>query len=151
MKHRPTVELVDLCSFGRPARLMWRKRRWWCPDGDCSMGSFTEQNLAVAPPRAAMTVRAGRWCCQQVGRQSRTVAEVARDLGCDWHTVNDAVIGCGAALLAADAARIGPVAALGLDETLFCRTGQWRTQSWCTSIVDVGTGHLVAPRDMANP
>lgn len=25
----------------------------------------------------------------------------------------------------------------GLDETLFARTGQWWTQSWCTSIVDV--------------
>jgi len=25
-----------------------------------------------------------------------------------------------------------------LDETLFARTGRWRTQQWCTSIVDVG-------------
>ncbi len=143
VKDRPTVELVDLCSFGRPARLMWRKRRWECGDGDCPAGSFTEQNPAIAPARAAMTVRAGRWCCEQVGRQGRTVAGVARGLGCDWHTVNDAVIGWGAALLVADTARIGPVAALGLDETLFCRTGQWRTQSWCTSIVDVGTGQLL--------
>jgi transposase len=143
VKDRPVVELVDLCSFGRPARLMWRKRRWECPDPDCEKRSFTEQNPAIAPARGAMTVRAGRWCCEQVGRQGRTVAEVARGLGCDWHTVNDAVIGWGAALLAADAARIGPVAALGLDETLFCRTGPWRTQSWCTSIVDVGTGQLL--------
>jgi transposase len=30
------------------------------------------------------------------------------------------------------------VTALGLDETLFARTGAWRTRSWCTSIVDVG-------------
>ena len=63
--------------------------------------------------------------------------------GCDWHTVNDAVIGWGAALLAADTARVGPVAALGLDETLFCREGPWRAQRWCTSVVDVGTGQLL--------
>lgn len=25
----------------------------------------------------------------------------------------------------------------GLDETLFCRRGQWRTQQWCTSIVNL--------------
>jgi len=31
------------------------------------------------------------------------------------------------------------VAALGLDETLFARTGAWRTRSWCTSVVDVGS------------
>jgi transposase len=30
------------------------------------------------------------------------------------------------------------VTALGLDETLFARQGRWRTQAWCTSIVDVG-------------
>jgi transposase len=32
------------------------------------------------------------------------------------------------------------VSALGLDETLFCRKGRWRTQHWSTSIVDVTTG-----------
>ena len=25
------VELVDLPVFGRPARLVWRKKRWRCP------------------------------------------------------------------------------------------------------------------------
>ena len=25
-----------------------------------------------------------------------------------------------------------------MDETLFNRTGPWRTQQWCTSVVDVG-------------
>jgi transposase len=66
----------------------------------------------------------------------RSVAEVARELGCDWHTVNDAVIAYGTALVD-DPGRVGDVTALGLDETLFCRLGRWRTQHWCTSIVDV--------------
>lgn len=33
--------------------------------------------------------------------------------------------------------RVGDVASLGLDETLFARQGVKRTRSWCTSIVDV--------------
>lgn len=89
-----------------------------------------------------MTDRAGRWSCAQVGRLGRTVAEVARELGCDWHTVNDAVIAYGTPLVE-DPDRIGKVGALGLDETLFCRMGRWRTQLWCTSIVDVTAGQLL--------
>ena len=63
----------------------------------------------------------------------RTVNEVAVELGCDWHTVNDAVIAYGTVLVD-DPARIGQPTALGLDETLFCRQGPWRHQSWSTSI-----------------
>jgi transposase len=103
-----------------------------------------------------MTDRAGRWSCEQVGRLGRTVAEVARELGCDWHTVNDAVITYGTPLVDEDPDRIGQVSALGLDETLFCRRGRWRTQQWCTSIVDVSPGHsqlldVVPGRDAAGP
>jgi hypothetical protein len=47
--------------------------------------------------------------------------------------VNDAVMAYGAALVDDDPERIGPVDALGLDETLFCRRGRWRTRQWCTS------------------
>jgi transposase len=101
-----------------------------------------------------MTDRAGRWVTVQVGREGRTVAEVARQLGCDWHTVMDAVIAYGTPLVE-DPHRIGPVTALGLDETLFARTGKWRTQRWCTSIVDVGRPaqllDVVAGRTAAGP
>ena len=37
-KDRPVVELVDLPAFGRPTRLVWRKRRWRCPHGSCPAG-----------------------------------------------------------------------------------------------------------------
>ena len=30
-KDQRPVELVDLAAFGRPARLVWHKRRWSCP------------------------------------------------------------------------------------------------------------------------
>ena len=36
-----SVELVDLPAFGRPARLVWHKRRWRCPDGGCEAGTVT--------------------------------------------------------------------------------------------------------------
>jgi transposase len=153
VKDRPPVELVDLPCFGRPARLVWRKHRWCCPDRDCAVGTWTAEDPRIAPARAAMTDRAGRWACAQVGRLGRTVAEVAVELGCDWHTVNDAVIAYGTPLVE-DPDRIGPVDALGLDETLFCRAGRWRTQRWCTSIVDVRAGQLldvVAGRTAAGP
>ena len=58
-------------------------------------------------------------------------------MGCDWRTVNDAVVTYGEALLDADSGRVGAVEALGLDETLFVRLGRYRTQQWCTSITDV--------------
>ena len=45
MKGARVVELVDLPSFGRAARLSRRKRRWACPDQDCGIKSFTEQDL----------------------------------------------------------------------------------------------------------
>ena len=155
VKDRPPVELVDLPCFGRPARLVWHKHRWCCPDRDCSAGSWTGEDPRIALAGAAMTDRAGRWVCKQVGRAGRTVAEVARELGCDWHTVNDAVIAYGTPLVD-DPARIGEVDALGLDETLFCRQGRWRTQQWCTSIVDVSAGHtqlldVVPGRSAAGP
>jgi transposase len=142
VKERPPVELVDLPCFGRPSRLVWRKHRWCCPDRACPTGSWTGEDPAIAPARAAMTDRAGRWATVQVGREGRTVAEVARELGCDWHTVNDAVMGYGAALLDADVDRVGEVDAIGLDETLFARVGRWLTQAWCTSIVDVSPGSV---------
>jgi transposase len=142
VKDRPVVELVDLPSFGRPARLVWRKHRWCCPSPVCPVGSWTGLDSGIAAPRLAMTDRAGRWVTEQVGRRGRTVNEIALELGCDWHTINDTVIAYGTPLVD-DPDRIGDVEALGLDETLFARLGRWRTQNWSTSIVDVRRGQLL--------
>jgi transposase len=153
IKDRPVVELVDLPAFGRPARLVWRKHRWTCPDAACPLGSFTAEDRRIAAPRLALTDRAGRWVTAQVGRNGRTVNEVAVELGCDWHTINDAVIAYGTPLVD-DPDRIGSPTALGLDETLFVRVGEWHRQLWSTSIVDVEAGRLldvVAGRSSIEP
>jgi transposase len=96
----------------------------------------------VGAARLAMTDRAGRWVTGQVGRCARSVNEVAVELGCDWHTINDAVIAYGTPLVE-DPNRIGDVTALGLDEVLFARLGRWRTLTWSTQLVDVRRGQLL--------
>ena len=135
LKDQRPVTLVDLAAFGRPAVLVWHKRRWRCPEPACEVGSFTEQHSEIAAARAGFTDRAGRWMTRQVG-QGQPVSAVADELGCDWHTVMDAVDAYGTPLID-DPERIGEVEALGLDETLFVRTGPFRRRSWVTSIVDV--------------
>ena len=142
MKERPVVVLVDLPAFGRPTRLRWRKYRWACPDRQCPAGSWTEHAPTIGWPRLAMTGRAGRWVTRQIGQAGRTVNDVAAELGTDWHTINNTVHAFGGPLID-DPDRIGEVEALGLDETLFFKKGQWRTQQWGTSIVDVGQGRLL--------
>jgi len=106
------------------------------------VGSFTEATTHIASARLVMTDRAGRWVTEQVGRWHRSVNELAVELGCDWHTINDTMLAYGTPLVE-DRDRIGEVEALGLDETLFARLGPWRTQHWSTSIVDVRRGQLL--------
>ena len=79
-----------------------------------------------------MTDRAGRWATYQVGYDGRTVSEVAAELDCDWHNVNDAVIAYGRRLVD-DPARIGTTTALGLDELPFVKEGRYRTKRWATT------------------
>jgi len=142
VKDRTTVELVDLPCFGRAARLHWRKRRWCCADEDCPNGSWTEDVPSIAARRLVITDRAGRWVTLQVGRWGRSVNEVGVELGCDWHTVNDAVIAYGTALVE-DPGRFADVAALGLDEVLFVRRGRWHTKEFTTQLVDVEHSQLL--------
>ena len=95
------VVLVDLPALGRAVRLVWHKRRWRCPRSGCGAGSFTEQAAQIAPERALLTTRAGRWATRRAGRGD-AVGDIAAVLGCDWHTVNASVrrwgsapVGCG--------------------------------------------------------
>jgi transposase len=150
VKDRDLVELTDLPCFGQSAILVWRKVRWDCLGG---CGSFTEQAPQIAAPRLRLTDRAARWATIQVGRHGRSVSEVAKDLACGWHAVMDAVAAYGQVLID-DPRRFTDVAALGLDETLRCRLGQWRRQQWTTQIVDVQAGQLldiVEGRSAAGP
>jgi transposase len=141
--------LVDLPSFGRPVVTVWRQVRWHCPSPGCPAGSWMQTDPRIVVGNRGITDRAARWACEQVGRHGRTVAEVAADLGCDWHTVNRAVVAYGSALVD-DPDRIGPVTTLGLDETAFVRVGPWRHRLWSTQLVgDNQLLDVVAGRDAA--
>jgi transposase len=127
----------------RRSRLVWHKRRFSCPDERCRGLSWSEEDPRIASPRMAMTARAGRWVTIQVGRFARSVSEVADDLGCDWHTVNDAVLAYGEVLVDQDSDRYGTITALGLDEVLFARIGYYHRKEFSTQFVDVRTGQLL--------
>ena len=96
--------------------LGWRKRRWTCPNPECALRSFVEQDPTIGPQRALLTSGAARWVTVQVGRRGRPIQDVAAELGCGWHTVNNEVGRWGEALLEADGDRIGEVGAVGVDK-----------------------------------
>ena len=101
------VEPAGLTVFGRRVRLGWRKHRRECPGKACGAGSFTEQDLRVAPERGLLTCRAGRWAAEMMGREGRAVSDAARELGCDGVRSTRSH-----PLLDADEGRIGAVEAV---------------------------------------
>ena len=136
------VSVCDLPALGRPVRLVWNKHRWRCPDDACAVGTFTEQEPRIAPPRARVTSRGARHATRRAG-MGRAISEIAAELGIGWHTLMRAVRRWGAALLDADRSRIGGVTALGLDEILVFRRGRFRAKHWGTTITDARRGVLL--------
>ena len=136
VKERPVVRYVDLPVFGTPMHLAWRKHRMCCPREGCPTGSFVVTDHRIAAMGCLLTTRAAKWATVQVGG-GRTVAEVAAELDCDWHTVNDAVTVYGGALLAADRKRLTRTRAIGLDETSFVRPGGHGHAAYVTTVADV--------------
>ena len=139
VKDSDRVRLVDLPCFGQQTRLVWRKRRWSCRS--CGR-TWTKTAPHIAASRHRLTDRAARWATEQVGRHGRSVTSVADELGCDWHTVNNAVIAYGTPLVD-DPARIATVTAIGLDGVSFAKVGRFRRKRWSTSIVDVRRSQLL--------
>ena len=94
-----------------------------------------QKDHRIAAKSCLLTTRAAKWATEQVGT-GRSVIEVARELSCDWHTVNDAVTTYGEALLVADKKRLTKTSAIGLDETNFVRLKDHHT-SYATTVCDV--------------
>ncbi len=141
VKDRPLVTYVDLPVYGAAIRLTWKKHRMRCDNDDCSMKSWVLTDHRIAAQHCLLTTRAAKWATVQVGT-GRTVKEVAGELSCDWHTVNDAVTTYGTALLEADKKRLNQTTALGLDETSFVRLGGHHT-SYLTTVADVGNHQII--------
>ncbi len=135
VKDRPLVSYVDLPVYGAPMRLSWRKHRMKCVNRACPQQSWVLGDHRIAARNCLLTTRAAKWATRQVG-QGRTVKEVAGELGCDWHTVNDVVTYYGQALLAADRKRLNKTTAIGLDETSFVKFNSYHKQ-YVTTVCDV--------------
>ena len=96
MKERPVVHYVDLPVYGTPMSLAWKKHRMRCVNERCAKKTWMLGDHRIAAKNCLLTTRAAKWATVQVGT-GRTVSEVASELACDWHTVNDAVITYGEA------------------------------------------------------
>ena len=69
--------------------------------------------------------------------------EVADELACDWHTVNDAVTTYGEALLEADRKRLNRTSAIGLDETAFVKANAASHTHYATTVADVENHQII--------
>jgi len=132
---RMVVEVRDLACFGRPARLVWRKRRWRCRDTDCDAKTWTETSAQFSR-RCLLTRRASSEACRQVGENARPVSELADELGVCWWTVMAAVIEHGRPLVD-DPARVGAVEMLGVDETSWLAANRFHPTRYATGLVDL--------------
>jgi transposase len=136
VKDRPVVHYVDLPVYGTPMSLAWKKHRMRCVNRACAKRSWVLEDHRIAAKHCLLTTRAAKWATRQVGG-GRTVLEVADELACDWHTVNDATITYGEALLEADRKRMNKTSAIGLDETSFVRLGTKAHTAYATTVADV--------------
>lgn len=141
VKDRPVVHYVDLPVYGVPMSLAWKKHRLRCTNDSCPLQTWVLGDHRIAAKNCLLTTRAAKWATVQVGG-GRTVKEVANELDCDWHTVNDAVTTYGKALLEADRGRLNKTTAIGLDETSFVKTGARSYADYATTVADV-EGHQV--------
>lgn len=118
---RRDVVLVDVPGFGRPTRLVWRKRTWRCREPACPARSWTERDDDLARPRALLTTRACWWAIRQLRREHASVAGLARQLGTTWNTVWKSIKPLLEAM-AADDTRFDGVSDLGVDEHVWHHT-----------------------------
>ena len=113
-----------------------------CRNPECEVKTWTLTDHRISAVGCSLTTRAAKWATKAVGG-GRSVNEVAAELKCDWKVVNKAVLIYGEALLNADRKRLRETTALGLDETLFVRTGKYRTRHFCTTVADVSNNQLI--------
>ncbi|MGH7745595.1 MAG: ISL3 family transposase, partial [Candidatus Dormibacteria bacterium] len=141
VKERPVVSYVDLPVYGVPMALSWKKYRMRCVNASCGRRTWVLQDHRIAAKNCLLTTRAAKWATTQVGG-GRTVTEVCAELACDWHTVNDAVMTYGKALLEADRKRLNKTTAIGLDETSFTRASRKYTD-YATTVADVENHQII--------
>jgi transposase len=125
-------ELAHVPVGWRPTILQLRVRRYRCTG--CAR-VWRQDATAAAAPRAKLTRPAVLWALKSIVIDRLSVARVAAALAVSWHTVNDAVLTAGRALLIADPARLDGVRVLGVDEHAWRHTR--RGDKYVTVIIDL--------------
>lgn len=138
---RARTAVRDLPISGRPTVLMWAKRRWWCPDLDCVVATWSETTDAIAA-RAVLTERARRRLAEMVNIDGDSIAGAAAHFGVGWHTANRAVADHTDPHIA-DPQRLEGVEAIGVDEKRFLNATPDRRTTYTTQIVDLDRHRLL--------
>jgi transposase len=142
VKERPVVSYTDLPFGGVPMTLRWKKHRFSCVNPACEVRSFTLSDHRLAAKGVMLTTRAAKWVVKEIA-SGQSVSHLAKELRCSWDSVNTATRVYGAALLAADTKRLKETTAIGLDETLFLRSGPCKKKAWSTTVCDVVNHQLI--------
>ena len=136
--------ITDLPMGHRRLVVVWRKRRYRCPERLCAQRVFTERSAQV-PPRCRLTARLRARLEQAASRSARALSDVAAEYGVSWWSVHRALVVAAVGRADVPAA---PVRMLGLDETR-ARSARWTwadgegwrlSNPWMTSFVDLDTG-----------
>ena len=136
---RSMVQVRDLPNGSGAVRLLWRKRRWQCPDVDCERRTFIEHSDLT---EGSLTRRARAEICRAVGEDGHTVAELARRFGIGWATAMAAVRDHGRPLVD-DGHRLNRVRTLGVDEHKMLASGPKHHTVFATQLVDLHRGRLL--------
>ena len=130
----PTV-VRDLAISGRPTVLVWAKRRWRCPEGDCEVTTWSETSEVMAR-RASLTERARVRLAEMVNVDGDTIAAAASEFGVGWHTANQAVAAYTDPVID-DPARLNGVTAIGVDEKRFTNATAGHRTTFTTQVIDL--------------
>jgi len=143
--HSRRVRAVEDLPHGRRAlRVHGDQRRWACRERQCSRRTFAETSVQVGRGQR-LTRRLRGQLEQAVSGSTRSAADVAREYGVSWWSVNTALFVVAASML--PRAPCG-VRLLGVDETrarsvrwLLSERGWRRSDPWMTSFVDLDPTH----------
>ncbi|WP_198303508.1 ISL3 family transposase [Cellulomonas sp. PSBB021] len=104
-----------------PVEIVWRQRRWACPDAGCPRRTFSEQVPTLVTARGSITTRAISWAIRQLRAEHATIGGLARQLRVAWWTLWR-VVKPRLEDLAADESRFAGVGTLGVDEHVWHHT-----------------------------